>query len=130
MVKLSAAQFTYGSRQILNEGYVRYNDSRKTRKSSTTSKTYIAAYGPWMKLDIGKTLIDYEEGGKNITNIENQNEIGESGYMQIKITVKNTGSKDAHQTSCIFVFSKYAELMEDFGDLLNKKNITTLFRKK
>ena len=46
--------------------------------------------------------------------------------MLIKITSKNTGSKDAYQTSYKFVFSKYAELIENKGDLLNKKDLITL----
>ena len=50
LVKLSAAQFTYGSRQILNNAYVSYNDSRKVRNSARVNRRYINAYGPWMKM--------------------------------------------------------------------------------
>ena len=49
-------------------------------------------------MDITNTLLDYKEQENNFINKENQNEIGESGYMLITITSKNTGSKDAHQT--------------------------------
>ena len=126
LVKLSAAQFTYGSRQILNNAYVSYNDSRKIRNSNSVSRRYINVYGPWMKMDITNTLLDYKEQENNFINKENQNEIGESGYMLITITSKNTGSKDAYQTSYKFVFSKYVTLIEDFGDLLNKKDIITI----
>ena len=126
LVKLSAAQFTYGSRQILNNAYVSYNDSRKIRNSNSVSRRYINVYGPWMKMDITNTLLDYKEQENNFINKENQNEIGENGYMLITITSKNTGSKDAYQTSYKFVFSKYVTLIEDFGDLLNKKDIITI----
>ena len=43
LVKLSASQFTYGSRQILNSAYISYNDSRKIRTSSQISRKYINA---------------------------------------------------------------------------------------
>ena len=127
-VKLSASQFTYGSRQILNEAYVSYNDSRKIRNSAKSSRRYVTVYGPWIKMDITKTLIDYNEQEKTYKDKENQNEIGNSGFMQIKITAKNTGSKDAYQTSYKFVFSKYVTLLEDLGDLLSKKNIITIMK--
>ena len=79
-------------------------------------------------MDITKTLIDYNEQEKTYKDKENQNEIGNSGFMQIKITAKNTGSKDAYQTSYKFVFSKYVTLLEDLGDLLSKKNIITIMK--
>ena len=126
LVKLNADQFTYGARQIINEGYVSYNDSRKIRTSSKISRRYINVYGPWIKMDISNTLLDYNEENDNFINKENQDEIGNTGYMLIKITSKNTGSKDAYQTSYKFVFSKYAELIENKGDLLNKKDLITL----
>ena len=126
LVKLSASQFTYGSRQILNSAYISYNDSRKIRTSSQISRKYINAYGPWMKMDISKTLLDYNEQSNNYTNKKNQTEIGNNGYMLITITSRNSGSKDAYQTSYKFIFSKYAKLIEDAGDLLNKKDIITI----
>lgn len=126
LVKLNADQFTYGARQIINEGYVSYNDSRKIRTSSKISRRYINVYGPWIKMDISNTLLDYNEENDNFINKENQDEIGNTGYMLIKITSKNTGSKDAYQTSYKFVFSKYAELIENKGDLSNKKDLITL----
>ena len=54
LVKLSAAQFTYGSRQILNSAYVSFNDSRKIRSSAKSSTRYVNVKGPWMKMDIQK----------------------------------------------------------------------------
>ena len=126
LVKLSADQFTYGARQIINEGYVSYNDGRKVRTSSKISRRYINVYGPWMKMDISKTLLEYNEQEDEFTDKENQDEIGNNGYMLITITSKNTGSKDAYQTSYKFVFSKYAEIIENKGDLLTKKDIITL----
>jgi hypothetical protein len=45
--------------------------------------------------------------------------------MLITITSKNTGSKDAYQTSYKFIFSKYVEIITDIGDIFNKKEIIT-----
>ena len=126
LVKLSAAQFTYGSRQILNSAYVSYNDSRKVRSSKKSTSRYVAAYGPWMNMDVTKSLLDYNEEWKNYTDKENQTVIGNNGYMRMTITSKNRGSKDAYQTSYKFIFSKYAELISDSGDLLSKKEIITI----
>ena len=77
-------------------------------------------------MDVSKTLLDYNEQENNYTNKENQTEIGNNGYMLITITSRNSGSKNAYQTSYKFVFSKYAKLIENIGDLLNKKDIITL----
>ena len=125
LVKLSAAQFTYGSRQILNSAYVSFNDSRKIRSSAKSSTRYVNVKGPWMKMDISKTLLEYNKLWNNYTNKENQTEIGQKGYMLITITSKNTGNKDAYQTSYKFIFSKYVEIITDIGDIFNKKEIIT-----
>ena len=128
LVKLSAPQFSFGSRKVLQSAYVKYNYPKKERKGyvSSPNNRYVTAYGPWMKMDIEKTLLDYNETEKIFIEKENQNEIGNNGYMRLKITSKDVGSKDAYQTSYKFVFSKYAEIIEDFGALLENKNIITL----
>ena len=62
-----------------------------------------------MKMDISKTLLEYNKLWNNYTNKENQTEIGQKGYMLITITSKNTGSKDAYQTSYKFIFDLYED---------------------
>ena len=128
LVKVSAPQVTYGSRLNVKWGYGEYNDSRKIRKTNTGLASYINAYGPWIKMDIENTLLRYNKTISDFMIADNQTHFGSVGYMKLKITAINSGSKDAFQTSYKFVFSKYAKILDNFGDVLNKKAIIKIVK--
>ena len=116
LAKVSAPQVTYGSRLILKWGYGKYNDSRILKNTNTGLSRYISAYGPWMKMDIEKTLMDYNEETKEFTEKTDQTHYGYNGYMKLKITAINAGSNDAYQTSYKYIFSNYVQIVNNFGD--------------
>ena len=124
LVKISAPQVTYGSRVILKWGYGQYNDSKIIRKTNTDLTRNINAYGPWIIMDVENTFLIYDKG--NFTEKDNQTHFGKSGYMKLKIIAINSGSKDAYQTSYKYKFSKYVEIINNFGDLLDKKDIAKI----
>ena len=128
LVKISAPQVAYGSRLILKWGYGQYNDSRVIRKTNTGLARNINAYGPWIKMDIENILLNYDKEANNFTEKDNQTYFGYNGYMKLKITAINSGSKDAYQTSYKYIFSKYVEIIDNFGDLLDKKDIVNLVK--
>ena len=130
LVKVSAPQVTYGSRLNVKWGYGEYNDSRIIRKTNTGLASYINAYGPWIKMDIENTLLRYNKTISDFMIADNQTHFGSVGYMKLKITAINSGSKDAFQTSYKFVFTKYVKILDNFGDVLNKKAIIKIVKDK
>jgi hypothetical protein len=70
--------------------------------------------------------LNYNEENSTFSNADNQAHYGYKGYMKIKITAINSGSSDAYQTSYKYIFSKYVEILNNFGDILDKKNIVQL----
>jgi hypothetical protein len=128
LVKVSAPQVTYGSRLNVKWGYGEYNDSRTIRKTNTGLAATINAYGPWMKINIENTFLKYNKSLSNFTIAENQTYFASNGYMKLKITAINSGSRDAFQTSYKYVFSKYANILNNYGDVLDKKEIIRLVK--
>ena len=126
LVKLSAPQVAYGSNLILKWGYGQYNDSLIIRKTNTGLERTITAYGPWMNMYIENEILNYNEENSTFSKADNQTHYGYKGYMKIKITAINSGSSDAYQTSYKYIFSKYVEILNNFGDILDKKNIVQL----
>ena len=126
LTKVSAPQVTYGSRLVLKWGYGEFNDSRKRRKTNVDLARTVSAYGPWIKIDTEKTILRYNKTDNNFTESSNQTHYTSTGYMKLKITALNGGSKEAHQLSYKYVFSRYVEILDNYGDVLNKKEIINL----
>ena len=126
LVKVSAPQVTYGTRQVLKWGYAEYNDSRVIKKSNTGLAYSISSSGPWINVDIEYTIVKYDKVNDNFTEEENQKNYPLKGYMKLKITALNGGNKDAYQTSYKYLFSKYANILKNYGDIINKKDIISL----
>ena len=126
LVKISAPQVSYGKKLGVKWGYGQYNDSLVLRKTNTGLAAYITATGPWMKVDIDYTLLKYNKSLDDFIEEENQNFVPMKGYMKLKITALNAGNKNAYQTSYKYVFSKYVIILENYGDMLDKKDILKL----
>ena len=128
LVKISAPQVEYGSKLGVKWGYGQYNDSRIIRKTNTGLANTITATGPWIKVNIENIILKYDKNNKNFTDEIDQNHFPSKGYMKLKITNLNAGNKDAYQTSYKYVFSKYVNILENYGDVLNKKEIIHLVK--
>ena len=128
LAKISAPQVTYGSRLILKWGYGQYNDSKFIRKTNTGLSRNINAYGPWITMNVEKILLDFNKENSNYTEKNDQSYYGYRGYLKIKITALNSGSKDAYQTSFKYIFSKYVNIIDNYGDLLDKKDIVNMIK--
>ena len=126
LVKLGAPQVTFGTRQVLKWGYGEYNDSRVIRKTNTGLSYSIASSGPWIHIDIENTIVKYDKQNDNFTEAEDQKHYCLKGYMKLKITALNGGSKDAYQTSYKYTFSKYVNILKNYGDVINKKDIISV----
>ena len=126
LVKISAPQVSYGKKLGVKWGYGQYNDSLVIRKTNTGLAAYITATGPWMKVDIDYTLLKYNKSLDDFIEEENQNFVPMKGYVKLKITALNAGNKNAYQTSYKYVFSKYVIILENYGDMLDKKDILKL----
>ena len=126
LVKTSAPQVTFGTRLVLKWGYGEYNDSRVIRKTNTDLAYSIASSGPWIYVDIDNTIVKYDKQSDNFTEVEDQKHYSLKGYMKLKITALNGGSKDAYQTSYKYIFSKYVTILKNYGDVINKKDIISV----
>ena len=126
LVKISAPQVTFGTRQVLKWGYGEYNDSRVIKKTNTGLAYSISSSGPWINVDIEYTIVKYDKVNKNFTEESDQKHYPLKGYMKLKITALNGGNKDAYQTSYKYIFSKYVNILNNYGDVLNKKDIISV----
>ena len=126
LVKVSAPQVTYGTRQVLKWGYGEYNDSRVIRKTNTGLAYSISSSGPWINVDVENTVVKYDKDKDNFTEVEDQKHFPYKGYLRLKITAKNGGNKDAYQTSFKYIFSKYTKILKNYGDVINKKDIISI----
>ena len=126
LVKVSAPQVTYGTRLVLKWGYGEYNDGRVIKKTNTGLAYSISSSGPWINVDIEYTIVKYDKVNDNFTEEEGQKHYPLKGYMKLKITALNGGNKDAYQTSYKYLFSKYVNILKNYGDVLNKKDIISL----
>ena len=126
LIKTSAPQVTFGTRLVLKWGYGTYNDSRVNRKTNTDLAYNIASSGPWIYVDIENIIVKYDKQNDNFTEVDDQKHYPLKGYMKLKITALNGGSKDAYQTSYKYTFSKYVTILKNYGDIINKKDIISV----
>ena len=50
--------------------------------------------------------------------------------MKLEIIALNSCNKDVHQTSYKSIFFKYLNILENYGDILNKKVIISIVKNK
>ena len=127
LIKLSADQTSDGKKLGIRWGYGTFNDTKTIRKTNVDNAAYISVKGPWILVDVEKTILNYNKDLSNFTTAENQANYPSGGYMKLKITAKNSGSNIAYQASYKYVFSSYVEIL-NFGDVNKKKDIISLKR--
>ena len=122
LIKVNAPQVEYGSKVAFKWGYCNYNDSKVLRNSNTNLIRRVSSAGPWMNVDIEYLIAKYDR--ETDTFIEtNDKHYPPKGYMKLKITAANTGDKSAYQMSYKYIFSKYVNVLTNYGDFITLKNI-------
>ena len=129
LIKVNAPQVSYGSKTAFKWGYGIYNDSKVLRKTNIDLTRSVSAAGPWMDVDIEYIVAKYDKENDTFIEVDDKH-YPPKGYLKLKITAANTGDKDAHQMSYKYIFSKYVNLLKNYGDFVSLRNIMSAGKEK
>ena len=127
LIKVNARQVAYGSKTAFKWGYGTYNDGTKIlRRTNTGLAMSVSSSGPWMKVDIEYKIVKFDKENDNFIEATDQKHYPLKGYLKLVITASNIGDKDAYETSYKYVFSKYVNVLKNYGDFVNLTNIMSV----